>query len=201
MEKTGFPLTRELTESRKDQIIRTSEMLFADKGFMATSMRDIASELGIEAASLYSHIISKDQILESICFRIGEQFIAAIDEINDIYFNAEEKLRRLIKMHVNILTGNIEASTVFIHEWRHLTEPKSSEFREMRRHYEEGLRSIISLGEDENVFQSVDKKFAALAILSALNWISQWYKPGGNMTPDEIAENLTNFVLTGLSKK
>jgi hypothetical protein len=55
-------------------------------------------------------------------------------------------------------------------------------------------------GEDENVFQTVDKKFAVLTILSALNWITEWYKPGGPMTPDEIAENLFNFILTGLKK-
>ena len=76
--------------SRKDQIIQTASKLFRLKSYEAASMRDIASELGIEAASLYSHIKSKDEILEIICFRKAEEFLNAIAEVNDIYFDAEE---------------------------------------------------------------------------------------------------------------
>jgi TetR/AcrR family transcriptional regulator, cholesterol catabolism regulator len=186
--------------SRKDQIFLSAERLFREKGFMATSMRDIAAELGIEAASLYSHIKSKDEILETICFRMAEQFQQGIAEANDLYFNAEERLKMAIKSHIKIITGDLNASSVFIREWRHLVEPKLNEFKKMRNKYENEFRSILQNGEDENVFQTVDKKFAVLTILSALNWITEWYKPEGGMTPDEIAENLFNFILTGLRK-
>jgi len=187
--------------SRKEQIMQTAAKLFKERGFNASSMRDIASELGIEAASLYSHIKSKDEILETICFRMAEEFLNAIDEINDIYFNAEEKLRRIVKMHVALLAGDLNASTVFLHEWRHLPEPKLSEFINLRKRYENGFRSIVSLGEDENIFETADEKFAVLTILSALNWIVEWYNPKGKMTADEISENLSDFILTGLRKK
>ncbi len=187
--------------SRKEQIIQTAAKLFKERGFMAASMRDIAAELGIEAASLYSHIKSKDEILETICFHMAEQFLVAIDEVNDIYFDAEEKLHRIVKMHVALLAGDLDASSVFLHEWRHLPEPKLNEFKKLRNHYENGFRSIITLGEDENIFETVDEKFAVLTILSALNWIVEWYNPNGKMTADEIAENLSDFILTGLRKK
>ena len=187
--------------SRKEQVIRTAEKLFMEKGFMAASMRDIAAELGIEAASLYSHIKSKDEILETICFRIADQFLSAIEDVNDVYFDAEEKLRTLVKAHIRILTSDLNASVVFLHEWRHLNEPKLSEFKELRNKYENEFKKIIQLGEDENVFQAVDKKFAALTILSTLNWITEWFKPNGRMNSDEIAENLSDFILTGLKKK
>jgi AcrR family transcriptional regulator len=163
-------------------------------------MRDIAAQLGIEAASLYSHIKSKDEILETICFRMAEQFLQGIDEVNDLYFNAEEKLKMAIRSHINILANDLNASSVFLRDWRHLTEPKLSEFKELRNTYENGFKIILQNGEDENVFQTVDKKFAVLTILSALNWITEWYKPGGQMTPDEVAENLFNFIFTGLKK-
>ena len=187
--------------SRKEQIIQTAARLFRQRGFMASSMRDIAGSLGIEAASLYSHIKSKDEILETICFQMAEKFLVAIDEVNDIYFNAEEKLIRIVKMHVSLLTGDMNASAVFLHEWRHLREAKLKEFIKMRNHYEKGFRSIISLGADENIFETVDEKFAVLTILSALNWITEWYKPEGQMSSDEIAQNLSDFILTGLRKK
>jgi TetR/AcrR family transcriptional regulator, cholesterol catabolism regulator len=187
--------------SRKDQIISVSSRLFKEKGYMGTSMRDIAGELNIEAASLYSHIKSKDEILEEICFRKADEFTKAIDEVNDIYFNAEEKLRMAVKAHVKILCSDLNTSSVFLHEWRHLNVPKLEEFKMLRNKYESSFRMIIQLGEDENVFETVDKKFAVLTILSTINWITEWYKPGGPMTPEEIADNLCNFILSGLKKK
>lgn len=192
----------EITEkiNRKQQIFETAERLFKENGYNSTTMRDIASQLGIEAASLYSHIKSKEEILETICFRMAEQFLQGIDEVNDLYFNAEEKLKMAIRSHIKILANDLNASSVFLRDWRHLTEPKLSEFKELRDTYENGFKVIMQNGEDENVFQTVDKKFAVLTILSALNWITEWYKPGGPMTPDEIAENLFNFILTGLKK-
>ncbi|RPI15571.1 MAG: TetR/AcrR family transcriptional regulator [Ignavibacteriae bacterium] len=194
MEESTIKLTR------KEQIFLTAERLFKEKGYMASSMRDIAAELDIEAASLYSHIKSKDEILETICFRMADQFLESIAEANDLYFNAEERLKMAIKSHIKILTGDLNASSVFIREWRHLNEPRLSEFKELRNKYENEFRSILQNGEDENVFQTVDKKFAVLTILSALNWITEWYKPEGEMTSDEIAENLSAFILNGLRK-
>jgi TetR/AcrR family transcriptional regulator, cholesterol catabolism regulator len=187
--------------ARKEQIIQIAERLFRDKGFMATSMRDIAGELDIEAASLYNHIKSKDEILETICFKMADQFLKAIDEVNDIYFNAEEKLRMAIRNHVSIICLDLNASSVFLHEWRHLNEPKLSEFISLRNKYENAFKAILENGVDENAFDVIDQKFAVLTILSALNWITEWYKPGGNMTPNEIADHLADFILTGLKKK
>ena len=189
------------TLSRKEQIFQVAEQLFKEKGYMATSMRDIAGELGIEAASLYSHIKSKDEILETICFRMADQFLNAFEDVNDIYFNAEEKLKMAIASHVKILTEDLNASSVFIREWRHLNEPKLDGFISLRNKYEMEFRKILQTGIDENIFEPVDNKFAVLTILSSLNWITEWYKSGGQMTADEIAEQLFNFILTGLKKK
>lgn len=187
--------------TRKEQIIKTSAKLFREKGFEAASMRDIAKELGIEAASLYSHIKSKDELLETICFRMADELLRSIDEVNDVYFNAEEKLNTAIKNHVKIVTGDLDAASVFIREWRRLPKEKLSEFIKLRNKYEDGFKQILINGENENVFEAPDKKFAVLTILSAVNWITEWYNPKGNMTPDEIAEHLYSFILTGLKIK
>lgn len=187
--------------TRKEQILQVSAKLFREKGYEAASMRDIAKELGIEAASLYSHIKSKDELLETICFRMADELIKAIDEVNDVYFNAEEKLASAIKNHVKIVTGDLDASSVFIREWRRLPKEKLDEFIKLRNKYEEGFTQILINGENENVFEAPDKKFAVLTILSAVNWITEWYSPKGNMTPDEISEHLYRFITTGLKVK
>lgn len=189
-----------LNKTRKEQIISSAASLFKEKGYNVTTMRDIALFLNIEAASLYHHIKSKEEILETICFAMADNFLTAISEVNDIYFNAEEKLRMAIKNHVHILTENQAQSAVFMHEWRHLPGASLRDFKEMRNNYEEGFRKIIEEGINEDLFSAVDLKFAVLSILSSVNWINEWYSPEGKMTPDEIASKISDFVISGLRK-
>src|ERR1043166_6128824 len=70
-----------LNTNRKEQIIATAARLFKKDGYAATSMRDIAAALEIEAASLYHHIKSKEEILESICFDMADKFLNGMREV------------------------------------------------------------------------------------------------------------------------
>jgi AcrR family transcriptional regulator len=188
-------------QNRKEQILAASAALFRTKGYAVTTVRDIAQALGIEASSLYSHVKSKEEILETICFTMADKFLQGIEEVNDIYFNATEKLRMAILNHVKLLTNNRDASAVFLHDWRHLSEPRLSNFKQLRDRYENGFYQIMDDGEKEDVFDDVDKKFAVLTILASVNWVNEWYSADGKMSPDEIATHLTQFILTGLRKK
>ncbi len=186
------------TTERKREILSTSQRLFKEKGYASTSVRDIAKALNIEPASLYSHIKTKEDILKISCFEMADKFALAIKEVNDIYFNAEERLKMAIEMHVQILTSNLDAAVVFIRDWRNLSPEARSEFVEKRNAYEEGIRQIIREGIDEGNFQETDIKIAALAILSSVNWIVEWYKVDGDLDAKSLAEKLCSFILTGL---
>ncbi len=190
-----------LNISRKEQIADVAAKLFKQKGFVATSMRDLAAELGIEAASIYHHFKSKEELLEKICFDMADKFITNAKEVNDIYFNAEEKLRMAIKLHVETITENQNQSAVFLSEWRNLSEPKLTLFKQLRQQYENQFTIILADGEKEDIFDDVDKKFAVLSILSTINFINEWYKPEGKMNASEIAEKLSNFIMGGLRKR
>ncbi len=194
-------MTEFQTISRKEQIILTAAQLFKQKGYEASSMRDIALVLNIEAASLYHHIKSKEEILELICFSMAQKFLSAIAEVNDIYFNAEEKLRKAILHHVEIITEDINKSAVFLREWRSLPENSLKEFMLLRNQYESEFTHIIENGMQEDIFENVDKKFAVLSILSSVNWINEWYQADGKMNAEEIAKKISDFVMGGLRKK
>ena len=190
-----------LNISRKEQIVNVAAKLFKQKGFVAASMRDLAAELGIEAASIYYHFKSKEELLEKICFDMADKFITNAIEVNDIYFNAEEKLRMAIKFHIETITENQNQSSVFLSEWRNLSEPKLKLFRQLRQQYENQFTIILADGEKEDIFDDVDKKFAVLSILSTINFINEWYKPEGKMNASEIADKLSHFIMGGLRKR
>ena len=185
---------------RKLEILTIAQGLFMTKGYPATSVRDIAKAAGVEAASLYSHINGKEELLDRTCFDLAEKFQDGIAEVNDIYFDAAQKLKMAIDTHVNILTNNIEAAVVFQRDWRHLNDERRNDFIQLRNKYEDGFRVIVQNGIDEGLFSEVDVKFAALTILSSLNWIVEWYDPKGKLSASQIAENLFNFTFTGLRK-
>jgi TetR/AcrR family transcriptional regulator, cholesterol catabolism regulator len=185
---------------RKKEILALSQSVLKEKGYAATSVRDIAKALDMEPASLYSHFKSKEDILKITCFEMADKFELAVKEVNDIYFNAEEKLRMAIKLHVEILTQNLDSALIFIRDWRNLTGTSLTQFTAKRNVYEAGFREIVQTGIDEGIFNETDKKFAALTILSSVNWIVEWYKPDGNLNAEQIAEKLSNFILSGLKK-
>lgn len=186
--------------TRKEQILHSALKLMRVKGYLNTSMRDIASSVHIEASSLYNHIKRKEDILEETCFNLAQKLDLGIKEVNDIYFGASDKLRMAVNQHIRIITEDLDASHLFIHEWRHLSPEKRTEFIALRDAYEKEFRAIIQLGFNEGAFKDVDEKFATLTILASLNWVIEWYKPQGEMQPKEIAEKLTSFILSGLQK-
>lgn len=186
--------------TRKEQVRKKAVQLMKFHGFSGVTMRLLAKELGIEAASIYNHIKSKDEILETVCFDLAKEFELAVLEVNDIYFNATEKLQMLVTAHVRILCADLDASTVFMHEWRYLPEVSKVNFIEKRRNYEQEIRTIIQLGIDEGDFDEIDTKYAVITLLSALNAVVEWYNPHGPLQPDEVADRLYNFTVKALMK-
>lgn len=186
---------------RKKEILELAQVLFREKGYAAASVRDIASSAGVEPASLYSHIKGKEEILDAICFDMAEKFATSIHEVNDIYFDALQRLQMAVKSHIELLTKFPDASVVFLRDWRYLSDDRRAEFIALRDAYEAELRKIIQCGIDEGSFKETDVKFATLTILSSMNWVVEWYKEDGKLTTLQIADRITEFILQGLLKE
>ncbi len=190
----------ETTQRRREEVFASAQRLFAERGYHATSVRDIAEALNIQAGSLYSHIETKDDLLFELLTEAADRFFAAIEPIVASELVPLEKLRRVIAAHVQVVTGSVESASVYSTQWRHLSEPRRSEFTSRRDAYEQMVRSLVRDCIREGTFADVDEKFATLLILSSINWIYQWYRNDGPMTPEEIARKLTDMLFTGLRR-
>jgi len=188
--------------SRKEQIFRTAAELFREKGYVASSMRDLAQKLGIEAASLYSHIRSKEEILHNICFDMAVEFRKSLEEVEkQKNLTASEKLRRGIIGHVQVMAKDLTASAVFMNEHRHLSQPYLRDFLLLRINYINRFKSMIEEGVKTGEFKSnIDVKLAVMTLFSSFNWMPQWYQPGGVIDSVELGRQLTDMLVNGLKK-
>jgi AcrR family transcriptional regulator len=187
--------------SRKEQVIRKAAELFKDKGYAAASMRDLAQLLGIEAASLYSHIKSKEEILRSLCFDMASEFRKSLDDVEKQKASASEKLRNGIIGHIQVMARDLTASAVFMNEHRHLSQPYLRDFLLMRINYINRFKSIIEQGVQTGEFKdTIDKKLAVMTLFSSLNWMPMWYDPGSAIDPSQLGYQLADMLINGLKK-
>ncbi len=187
--------------TRKEQVIRSAAQLFREKGYAASSMRDLAQKLGIEAASLYSHIKSKEEILQYLCFDMATEFRKSLDEVEKQKVPASEKLRLGIIGHISVMAKDLIASAVFMNEHRHLSQPYLRDFLLLRINYINRFKSIIEDGIRTGEFkESIDKKLAVMTLFSSLNWMPMWYNPDSNIMPNEIGKQLADMLISGLKK-
>ena len=186
--------------SRKQQIEEKATQLFEDRGYVASSMRDLATVLGIEAASLYSHIRSKEEILQNICFRMADEFMQAIDKINGESLNSRNKLEAFVIAHTQVITRDSAASAVFFNEWKHLSEPHLGKFLKLREQYENKFQEIILEGIANKEFHTMDPRMSTLTLLSSLNWVFHWYKPDGKISPEELGREMAHRMIYGIIK-
>lgn len=183
----------------RGDVVRTAGRLFAERGFHGTSMRDLGDELGLLGSSLYAHIGSKSELLVEIIEQGAALFQALADEVLASGQNPGEQLDALIAGHVRILTDNIELSTTFLNEARHLPEEAHRHVVALRDRYEATFRTVLEAGVTEGVFRKdLNTRYAVTFVLSLLNATVRWYRPGGADGPDVVAHRLRDFVREGI---
>jgi TetR/AcrR family transcriptional regulator, cholesterol catabolism regulator len=179
--------------TRRDQILEAAARLFSERGYHATSMRDLGEATGMLAGSLYAHIDGKEDLLFGIVQRAAEAFLGGVEAVRESDAAPEEKLRQAMRAHIEVVAGDPEAARVFHHEWRALKGRRRTEVRRLRRRYEEVWDEIV-----RDLPGTTDRRSARLLVLSAANWTYTWYRPDGPMSPRQVADRFTDLLLEGL---
>ena len=185
------------TSIRKD-LLQQAEKLFSTEGYLATSLEDVAVLLDVPVESLD---LDKDDLLWASASKIADAFHTALDDVLAVQRPVDDRLRHAMMAHINVIVENLAAANVYMHEWRYLSPERMEIYIQRRDAYEERFREIVKEGIYAGIFAPVDEKFATLMMLSALNWVSQWYREEGPMTAIDIAHTLTDLTLNGLYRR
>ena len=186
--------------SKKDLILQKAAVMFREKGFAATSMRDLAESVGIEAASLYNHIRSKNEILEAICFDVANRFNTNIDSLESSDQPSIRKIESLLRFHIKQMVEKYEEVYVSDREWKHLEDPFLSNIRSQRRNYRKRFALIIEEGIRRNEVKKIDAATAVLIMLHAVSGIESWHRSKAKINAEELEENMIMIMIDGLRK-
>ncbi|NML65257.1 TetR/AcrR family transcriptional regulator [Hymenobacter sp. RP-2-7] len=185
---------------KRELILAEAAKLFKDRGYSGTSMRDLAGQVGMEAASMYNHIKSKDELLDTICFRISDTYISQLAEIEATPSGYADKLRALVRLHIRLMVEDGAAVSVANHDWKYLPEPRLGEFKQARKAYERGFAALIEAGIAAGELRPVNVSVALFTMLSAVRWVELWYRPGRGISAEELESNIITVLLGGLEQ-
>jgi TetR/AcrR family transcriptional regulator, cholesterol catabolism regulator len=188
--------------TRQAQILETAARLFCEKGFDKASMGDVSAAMGLTKAGIYHHIRSKEELLYEIMSYgmdlFEDKVLRRVRTIRDPL----ERLRATFLGHVLLITRDRPKEvTVILHESNALKGRYRDRIDARKRRYVRFLEKTFKELGKEGRARRIDPSVAAFAMLGTINWIYQWYRPGGRLSDVQIADALADLFLGGLLKR
>ena len=186
------------TRPREAELHAAATRLFRQRGFHATSMQDLGEALGMNRGSLYHYISAKDELLWAILTRALDRLEERVLPILAAEASPVDRLTDAIREHLRVAADHADELSLIQIEWRALDRKRQAEMIRRRDGYEARWRSTLEAGIADGSLRSFDVRLAGIGILSACNWFTQWYRPGGASSVDEIADAFAELFLGGL---
>ncbi|MBK9926781.1 MAG: TetR family transcriptional regulator [Anaerolineales bacterium] len=184
----------------RQDILEAAAQIFREKGFHGASMNDIAEAVNLQKASLYHHVASKQEILLDILDQALQLLLDRISSIATQNTPADKKLRLMVREYMQILAENVDLATVLLFEHRALERRQHARHVPTRDQFESLWRDVLTEGVKAKLFLCEDIPLTARALLGLMNWTITWYRPDGEKTIEQIADDYSNLLLNGLLK-
>ncbi len=186
---------------KRKKFFEVTLKLFHEKGFKATTMRDIAIQMNFEVANIYNYIKSKQSILENYLFDLSSEFHSNIDLIQQSSDSPLEKLEAVVAFHVKLTAAKPYEVALLVNDWRNLKEPKLSAFLAERKEYESKVQHLVAQNMDAESIRRMDLKIATQTILASVRWLYDYYTDHGDeLNSDKMEKEIISFILKGIEK-
>lgn len=188
---------------RRTDILRNAALLFSERGYEATTMRELAEAVGIRAPSIHHFFPTKHAILEEIMSEVLLKPLAAVLAVLENDDEPVTQIRDIMAVHVRAYHDQLPEMVVFTRE-----DPigaDNGEFaeriRDLRRQFQDVWVAAIENGIRAGVFRDdLDPRMVSYAVVGMVNWMFRWYSPDGRLDPDEISHVFSEIVLGGIRR-
>jgi AcrR family transcriptional regulator len=185
-------------QARRARMCRTAAQLFRDRGYDATSVSDVARALGMTKAGLYRHFESKEALLFEIMMygleRVRDEVIVPVRTVRD----PEERLKQLIVRHARIATRGQGAIAHLGDEIRALPSSGRRQIERRMRIYFDLIRDTLVELKAAGRLRDVDPTVVTFGLLGMILWLPRWFRQGGRLDQEAVANEIANFALGGL---
>lgn len=184
---------------RKLEILRGAAAAFRDRGYAASSVRDIARRLGMTPGNLYYYFRNKQEILYFCQDYSLDVLLREARRIARLDVPADAKVGALVRAQVLCMLDELHGSAGHI-EFHAIPKARLARIIAKRDAYERIVRGVVEEGVRSRRFASCDPKVVTLAILGAVNWTARWYRAGGGLGPEAIADAFSDYLVRGLAR-
>ncbi len=185
--------------TRKKEILKTAAVLFKNRGYSAITMRDLAGEMDIKAASLYNHISGKHEILAHLILKVAHEFSKGMTMVMMEDVSAFAKAEHLINLHIKIALKYTAEIAVLNNDWMHLEGQQFQEYIELRREYEKNFKIILQNGIASGEFKTFHVDTMLFNLLSTLRSIYLWIPKRSAMEIADLQKELPQMLLKGIA--
>ena len=182
------------------KILDKARTLFWRKGYISTSMRDIAAAYGCKPANIYNFFPNKEEILFEVLHEEMEEILSPIKHLEeDDGTSPVEQLRLVIGSHLRLtLSYRRSAKLLFDISLDNLSRTKRKKIVDLRDTYDRIIRKILHRGMEAGCFREVDEKIAGFMLASMITRTRIWYHPKKGLSVSELADFIFEFALNGL---
>lgn len=168
--------------------------LIAQHGYEAVTMRQLAAEIGVQAAALYRYFPAKEDLLYALLREHMEQ-LAAAWRTADPGADAAERLEAFVSNHIGFHVARRHSTHVSNMELRSLSPVRLSAILKLRNAYEKELRQILRTGAEDGMFAIDDVGLTAMAIIQMVTGVIVWFRPGERLSVNQVTKTYLAMTL------
>lgn len=198
MPKPAETATTRSSHGRREEVLDTALRMFAAKGYRATTIEEIARELDFTPAALYYYVKGKQALLTQIVFRPIDALLEEAARIDAGDASPADKFAAAVRAHMRLIGERQEWFTIMLREQLELEPPELATLREKDREYRKFLTRFLDEAVQRGDLSTSNTSVAVLTVVGALNWTLQWFRDGGAMDADDVADIINRTVLDGL---
>ena len=183
--------------AKREAVLHAAVELFNERGFSATSLSDVAAQLGVTKPVIYHYLGSKEQVLIECLARGIAELEAAVIRARAEHGRGADRLRAFLIRYAEV---NMEpfGRCVVLTADHELSTEGARHFRAMKRRIDVALRELIAEGAKDGSLRGGDPGLASAALAGSLNWIPRWQDPDGALAPESVAERLVDILMHGM---